>query len=222
MSKKTKSTSGPSKWAKPMVQQGVNAVTDSYQQNKPRLDGLMGQLDGFLPQIGQNTMNNQNLAAANDYNMGVLGGDYLDGNPYLEAMIGRTSNDVQNRVNGAIGTRGRTGGDAHSQIMTRELADSQNALRYQNYATERGFQNQAVGQAAGLNNAYNQNVATLLAAYQGAADLPWSNTNNYARGLAGLLGNATTTTQSPGLGASLMQAIGSASQAAGAYFGGKG
>lgn len=204
MSKKSSSTSGPSKWAKPYIQQGVTALSSVYNKAQPNLENMMGTFNTALPGIVDQTTHDQGLAAASGYNQDVLGGKYLgQGNPYLERMIGQTAGDVQNRVNGSIGARGRTGGDAHSQILSRELANSENGLRYNDYNNERGRMDSAVSGAAGLSGAGNQDIAALLATLQGGAELPYTGVDHYTQGLAALLGNAQTTTQKQGAGATL-------------------
>jgi hypothetical protein len=212
--KSSKSTTGPSKFAQPYIRAGADALNSVYQKAQPQLDTLTDTFSSSLPDIIKNTMQNPNLAAAGGYNADVLGGKFLgEGNPYLERMIGRTADDVQNRVNGSIGARGGAGGSAHSQILTRELADAENNLRYADYGTERGRMDSAVGQAAGLSSAGNQGIATLLASLQSGADLPYTGVDHYAGGLAGLLGNSTTTKQSQPWGPALLQGIGSAAGA---------
>jgi hypothetical protein len=57
-------------------------------------------------------------------------GKYLDGNPYIDSMIGRTNAGVNANFSGA----GRYGSGAHAGY----LAEAGNALRYQNYNDERG------------------------------------------------------------------------------------
>jgi hypothetical protein len=80
----------------------------------------------------------------------TIGGGYLQGNPYLEAMIGRTNDDVQARM-GQLGYgSGSFGNTGVQQTAARTLADSSNALRYQNYGDERGRQMAAIGAAPGM------------------------------------------------------------------------
>jgi len=132
----------------------------------------------------------------NSYTQNVLGGQYLNGNPYLDNIVGQTADDVANRVNGAIGLAGRTGGDAHSQILARELANSENNLRYTDYNNQMSRMDQAAQNATSLAGAGNQGIATLLAYLQEGADLPMSGVNDYVNGIGRLFGNSQTTTQS--------------------------
>lgn len=94
----------------------------------------------------------------------TIGGGYLQGNPYLEAMIGRTNDDVQARM-GQLGYgSGSFGNSGVQQTAARTLADSANALRYQNYGDERGRQMVAIGAAPGMAQADYADANALLGA----------------------------------------------------------
>lgn len=201
MGGKSRTTTGPSKAALPALNAGTTALNNAYGQSSGLANQAVGILQENLPAVLGQTLNNPNLAAANSYNQDVLGGKYLSGNPYLDQQIANTNSSVANGVNGAIGTRGLTGGSAQSQILARELAKNESNLRYTDYSNERSRMDSAVGQATGLASAGNQGIATLLAYLTGTAQLPQSVASQYAGGLNSLWGNSQTTTQSksPGL-----------------------
>lgn len=215
MGSKSTSTSGPSKAALPNINAATNALGSAYQQAQPFVNAGTEALQAGLPQVLGQTLNNPTLGAANSYTQDVLGGKYLTGNPYLEQQIATTNSSVANGVNGAIGTRGLTGGSAQSQILARELAKNESGLRYADYNTERSRMDGAVGNAAGLSSAGNQGIAALLAYLQGGASLPLDAASQYAQGINGLWGNSTTTTQktNPGLAAIMAQIAGNAASA---------
>lgn len=216
MSKKSKTTTGPSKQALPYLQSASSAVQSAYNQNAPQVQQIASMIQGGLPGLADKAFgSNPLVTAAQGYNTDVLSGKYLDaGNPYLSGIISSTADDVTNRVNGAIGLRGRTGGDAHSQILGRELASAENTLRYGDYNSERERMAAASAGAPGLASAEYAGIAPFLAAAEAGAEIPFTASNNLASALAGLWGNSQTTTQKQGLGSALLQAAGAA---AGAY-----
>lgn len=153
--------------------------------------------------IGAQNLVNRNLSGAN-----------LNGNPYLDAILGRTREDVVGRVGDEFGTAGRFGGGMHQAIVSRELADAENRARYGDYAQERGYQQDAIGQAGGL----MQGSQSLL---NNAAELPWIGVqaaNGAVRQASNGYGTSTTTnSQSGGLGQML---LGAASGGLNAYLSG--
>lgn len=191
-------------------------MQNAYNQNAPQVQQIASLIQGGLPGLAEKAFgDNPLVTAAQGYNTNVLNGQYLDqGNPYLSGMISDTANDVTDRVNGAIGLRGRTGGDAHSAILGRELARAENNLRYSDYSSERDRMAAAASGAPALASAEYAGIAPLLAAAGAGAEIPFTASNNLAQALAGLWGNSQTTTQSQGLGSALLQGLGAG---AGAY-----
>jgi hypothetical protein len=194
MSKKSKSTNDPSAFAKPYITSGANAVQSAYQSNQPNIANISSFLQSNMPSIGARLTNDPGLAAAGGYNNDVLGGKYLNGNPHLQNVIDNTNSDVANRVNASIGTRGGAGGSAQSAILARELAKNEGNLRYQDYATERGYQDHAVGNAAQLSGAGDNNLQTLLQYLTGQATIPQSGATTYASSIGGLMSPYQTKT----------------------------
>ena len=84
------------------------------------------------------------------YYTDVLSGKYLDaGNPYLQSRIDATANDVTKAANRRFSNAGLGSGysTAASNILTTNLANSANALRYEDYNNERARMAQAGSQA---------------------------------------------------------------------------
>ncbi|ODU22781.1 MAG: hypothetical protein ABS87_01025 [Sphingomonas sp. SCN 67-18] len=215
MSKKSKSETGPSKFSQPYISSAANTVQNTFNANQGAISDIASTIQGGIPGLADKAFgDNPLVAAAKSYNQDVLSGKYLSGNPLLEEMISKTAGDVTNRVNGAIGMRGRTGGDAHSSILGRELASAENSLRYSDYDAERARMAGASSAVPGLESAEYAGIAPLLAAAQAGAEIPFTGSNNLASAIAALMGNSTSTTSKQGLGAALMQAAGAA---AGAY-----
>jgi hypothetical protein len=208
MSKKTTTETGPSKFAQPYITAGANAVQSAYQGNQQNIQNISKLMQDNTGNVLGQTLNNPGLQQAGAYNSDVLGGKYLNGNPYLQGIIDNTNSDVSNKVNAAIGTRGGAGGSAQAAIMARELAKNESNLRYTNYNNERSNQQAAVGGAASLSGAGDSNIAALLSYLTGQAQIPQSGANSYAAAIGGLLGNSTTSTSTQGAGSTIAGLLG--------------
>lgn len=208
-SSKTKTTNDPWKPAQPFILKGLEQSGQVFDQQQPTLNKYSGmQMDTYgrvAPGAEQGILGSQSLV--ND----TLAGKYLNGNPYLEGVLGKTRENITNNVQSQFAGAGRYGSDYNVGELSRQLADAENQMRYQNYGQERAYQNEAIGQAQGLMNG----TQGLL---NNAAELPWI-------GVGALNGNVrqasngygtTTTKQGMNIGQSLLQG---ASSAAGAYFG---
>jgi hypothetical protein len=210
--KTSKSSTGPSTAAMPYITGASSAIGDAVANNAGNLAGigstLTSQFNNYAGNMGAG------LQPAQSYTSDVLGGKYLTGNPYLQGQIDTTANDVTDRVNSIFGAAGRTGSGAHTESLSRGLAEAENGLRYQDYSAERARQDSAVGQSIGLNQAGNANLGTLLQLGQGAAELPYLGANTLARGYGSLWGGATTSGQTPSTAQSIQQGLGTALQAA--------
>lgn len=94
----------------------------------------------------------------------TIGGDYLQGNPYLDAMIGQAQGDLADQYryatapanmamasrSGSLDNSGVAGKDMMDRFsLMRAMGDVENQMRYGNYAQERQNQLGAVGQALG-------------------------------------------------------------------------
>jgi hypothetical protein len=203
----SKTTSGPSKQALPYLQSASGAVQGVYDANKGNLSELGGGLMDAYRKFSTNA--GSDLAGTRGYANDVLGGKYLtQQNPYLKDMIDQTNNSVMDRVNALFSQAGQTGSTAQVGSLGRELANSENALRYQNYSDEMARMGNAAQLGLGLDQATNADAATQAALAQAAAELPYTGADKLAAALGGLWGNSTTTKSSPGLGSVLGQAIG--------------
>lgn len=191
----------------------MGTIANTVGANQGHLDEMAGQLRGFLPGLGERAFGaNPGLDAANQYAMDSIGGKYLDQqNPYLQGMIDSTSNDVSDRVNSLFARSGASLGTQHAGILGKELANSQNSLRYGNYAQERQMQQGAAGLMPSLNASQYAGVMPYLAATQGAAGLPFTGIQNLGQigSLAGGYGTQSGT-QPGGWGQQLLGAAASA------------
>lgn len=188
-STKSTSTTNPSTFSMP-------AVSDAASVLRPGFDAATANNATLMPRIN----------AALDYSQGVLNGNYLNGNPYLQNVIDSTNRDITNGVDSQFEGSGRYGSGNFAGVLARAIGDNENKIRYGDYAQERAYQNAAPGQLAGLIGV--------------SAGLPQAAGNTYAEAVRNLLGNYTTTdgksttTTSPAIGPTILSALASAAQAA--------
>jgi len=163
---KTKSTESlaPSAYSQPYIDQAVTTVNQGAQQSQDLLNRYLPQGEKSLSYFGD-----------------VMGGKYLDqSNPYLQGMIDQTNESVGNQVDSRFSSAGRYGSDYNVGELARQLSNSENNLRYGNYATERGYQN-----SAALGN---------LAGIESLAGMPSQFANNQANAINSLVGKYVTST----------------------------
>lgn len=172
---------------------------------RPNIDDAAGVLKpGFEAATANNALLMPRVNSALDYSQGVMNGNFLNGNPHLQSVIDASNRDITDSVGSRFEGAGRYGSGAHQGVLGRAIGDNENKLRYADYAQERGYQNQAPGQLAGL-------VAL-------SAGLPQAAGNTYSEAVRNLLGNYNTTdsktTSSPAIGPMILNALASAAQAA--------
>ena len=204
--KKTVQSNTPWAPAQPYILKGLEQSGAVFDQQQPTLNKYSGmQMDTYgrvAPGAEAGIIGAQGLV--ND----TISGKYLSGNPYLDAVLGRTRENVGDAVAGEFMQAGRYGSGYNQAILARELADAENSARMQDYSRERAYQNDAVGQAQQL-------MGGSQSLLNNAAELPWIGVgalNGNVRNASGGYGT-TTTKQSGGLLNSLLQAgtsIGSA------------
>jgi hypothetical protein len=184
---KSTQTTAPSTYSAPYVTDAANVL-------RPGFEAATANNSTLLPRIN----------SALDYSQGVMNGNYLNGNPYLQNVINASNRDVTSGVDSKFEGAGRYGSGDYAGVLARALADNENKLRYADYAQERQYQNQAPGQLAGLTGV--------------SASLPQAAGNTYAEAIRGLLGQYNTTngtvTQSQPIGPMILSAMASAAQAA--------
>ena len=231
-------TSGIDPSVKPYVTWGLEQAKDLYSQPGPSYYpgqtyvGPSGQTTSALGSAEQiATGGNPLLQGALQQQQNVIGGQYLQNNPYFnQAMAGaaqgatQTYNDAIKAAQSNASMAGRYGSGASADIQNRAastlantLANKYGELAYQNYATERGMQNQAAQNAPTLSQSRYQDVNQLLnlgqigEGYQQQAlqsdidrynyeqNLPYQQLSNYASLIQGTpMGQTSTTTTSGG------------------------
>ncbi len=81
---------------------------------------------------------------AKDYTQGLLSGDFLNSNPYLDATFNKAADQVQGRVNSAFGAGGRFGSELNQQMMGESLGDLATNIYGGNYDQERNRMQQGL------------------------------------------------------------------------------
>lgn len=207
MKKKTVQSNDPWKPAQPYILQNLQQQDDVFKSSQPQLmDYAKQQRDTYgrvAPGAEAGIMGAQSLVNRN------LSGANMQANPYLDAILGKTRENVAGSVNDQFGPAGRFGSGMHAAILSRELADAENQARYQDYATERGYQQDAIGQAQQL-------MGGSQSLLNNAAELPWIGVqaaNGAVRQASSGYGTSTTTQK----GSLLESLLNAGSKAAGAY-----
>lgn len=172
--------------ALPHINAATGALDTAFAQAQPNLNTVTDALGKTF--AGYQTVN-PNLTAANSYVGDVLGGKFMEGNPYLQGMIDQTNDSVMDRVNALFSRAGQTGSSRQIGELGKQLSDAELRLRYGNYTDEQNRMGAAVQQAAGLNAQENANIQTQGALGTLWTGLPLDVASQYAQGQAGLWGN---------------------------------
>lgn len=198
---KTKTTSDPWLPAQPYILANLQQQDNVFKSTQPQLEAYAGQQRDTYGRVapgaeagitGAQALVNRNLSGAN-----------LTANPYLDAILAKTRENVTGSVNDQFGPAGRFGSGMHAAILARELADAENSARYQDYATERGYQQDAIGDAQNL-------MGGAQGLLNNAAELPWIGiqaSNGAVRQASSGYGTQTTK-QKTGLGGILGGVLG--------------
>lgn len=205
-SSKSKTTNDPWAPAQPYILKGLEQSSKVFDQQQPELNKYSKMsLDAYgrmAPGAEAGITGAQTLV--ND----TLSGKYLSGNPYLQSVLDKSNADISDGVSSMFSGAGRYGSGYNQSVLAKALADNENALRYQDYATERGRQSDAIDQAQSL-------MGGSQSLLNNAAELPWI-------GVGALNGNVRqasngygtqSTTSNPGLYQSLLQGVGTAAKA---------
>lgn len=232
----TKSELDPT--VKPFVQYGLEQAKGLYQSNTPAYYsgqtyvGPSAQTQAAL-QAQQNRalVGNPLLTQAQRQQSDVISGNYLQNNPYFnQALAGAAQGATQNyndaiaQAQSSLSKAGRYGSNVGADIQNRAantlantLTNKYGELAYQNYAAERGMQNQAAQYAPTLAQADYADINQLAAAGKTAEDyqktalqadidrfnyqqnLPYQKLSAYLGSAYGVpTGQVSTTTQSGG------------------------
>lgn len=191
--KKTVQSNDPWKPAQPYILKNLQQQDAVFNSTQPQLEQYAGMQRDTYGRVAPGA--EQGIIGAQDLVNRNLSGANLQGNPYLDAILGKTRENVTGAVNDQFGSSGRFGSGMHAAILGRELADAENRARYQDYGVERGYQQQAINDTQNL-------MGGSQSLLNNAAELPWIGVqaaNGAVRQASGGYGT-TTTKQSGGLG----------------------
>jgi hypothetical protein len=153
LSKKSKSKTVSTPWApaSPYILGAAQGVTDTVHANAGNLQHQEDQLNGMLPGLQSQA---QGVAGQMQPGIGyannVLGGKYLNANPYTQGLMQQAGNDAANHMNSTYSMAGRTGSNAAQSNLARGVDYAENQVGFQNYQNERGLQNNAAAMLPGL------------------------------------------------------------------------
>ena len=243
----TSAQSAPWTGVSPYLEEGFSEARRLYETGGPKGFGRSTVAD-FSGPTESALQSIENTAMAGSPNIGIgqnllgqtLSGDFLNSNPYLDAMYNQAASNVtrnyQEAVAPSIGAnaeaQGRYGSGLYQNMMAnsqRELGDSLGRLGTdiygQNYATERGRQDAAIGKIPSMAGMNYFDANQMLGAggirdtqagniikdeynrYMFDQNRPGINLANYQNALAGNFGG-TTTAQQPDYGNSTASKIG--------------
>jgi hypothetical protein len=140
----------------------ANQKYKPYQGN--RVSAVTPGQQRMVSGIYQN-LNNPLVNKATNYTSNVIGGKFMQGNPYLEGMLDQGKKGITDSFNKTmrpqmdanIARQNAFGGSGWAQAnrdmnsdLASQLSDMETQMRYQNYATEMGRRDNAVNDARGL------------------------------------------------------------------------
>jgi hypothetical protein len=176
---------------KPFVQYGLEQAKGLYNSNTPQYYGGQTYVSpsaqtqaALQAQQTRALAGNPLLTQGQQQQSDVISGNYLQNNPYFnQAMQGAAQgattnyNDAIKAAQGNASMAGRYGSNVAADIQNRAattlsntLANKYGDLAYQNYANERGMQNQAAQYAPTMANADYNDINQLAAVGKTAED----------------------------------------------------
>jgi len=184
---------------------GLDRMSQLSRQRNNVQQVLPGQIQGAQGAFGRGL----------DQLQSTVGGDYLNGNPYMMAALETGANRIEDRVNRSMSGLGRYGSGAHTDILSRNLGDYYNTGLMNNYNTERGYQVNAGNNLLSYGSQAPQLAGMLDQANQGQANLQLTtgqmrdemdkaermagiNSANYLAGLGGQIGAMGGTSEGSG------------------------
>lgn len=139
--------------------------------------------------------------AAGQLTQDTIGGQYLQGNPYIDQIAKQAGQDAAGQINSTFSRFNRTGSPAHSEAMARGVASATLPFRGQQYDNERGRQAQAALFAPQLAGQDYQDLAALrgVGAQREAKaaevrDMPYQNLAQLQGSITGQYGGQQTQT----------------------------
>jgi len=191
-SKKTKQTTKPVYEAEIKGAHGV--LSNTYNEQAPKIAGYADQIGELIPGLlDRYKEGDPAINAARGYVTDTINGD--GSNPYLQDIIDQTNQSVSTGTNASLGTRGLAGGSVAAKIISKQLADNEGRLRYNDYDRNEERRARAAGMAPGIAAGDLMTLAPAFGAAELASGLPMDAATKYAAGTGGLLGQYTNSEQ---------------------------
>lgn len=175
------------------IKGAYGSLTNTYNQQAPKIAGIADSLTGMLPEMQQRYMDgNPALNAAEGYVTDTLAGDGT--NPNLDAWIADQQGQTQNMLGAKLNKLGvGPAGTTYQGLAARENARVGLGMRYADWDAGQQRKAQAAGMAPGISAAESASIAPMLGVAELGAGLPMNAAMQYAGGTAGLLGDYTDT-----------------------------
>jgi hypothetical protein len=87
-------------------------------------------------------------------------GKMLTGNPYAEDIIKLNARDMGDAINLSSSGAGRYGSGAHQELLAQNIGDMASKARFDNFNTERGYQQDAIGSLFNAGQQQRDNIGT--------------------------------------------------------------
>ena len=183
-------------WANPYAVAGVGEIMDVYSKNKDNLAGQGAAANDMLAKFKTNLGAASEVAGkGRSYTSDVLGGNYLEGNPFLEGIIDKTGRSVTDSVNSNFSSAGRYGSGAYTGVLADKLAENENALRYSDYDNQMTRMDAAADRAS---REEAQAAALAMGQQELAAKIPYMGTQELAQALSALFSGGSSSGSSSG------------------------
>ena len=198
-SQTTSTNSAPWPAAQPALKQGLTDATKLYksgvgsqpytgstvvpyaQQTIQGMNQQQGAANAAAPAFQDNFRQvaaNASNGGLNDLQRGAVDrlqpmadGSMMEGNPFLDGIIKKNADDIRNQTAQMASAAGRYGSGAHTDLISEKIGEMANTARFNNYNTERGYMQDAIGSIfnAGQQqqNNINGNAGALAGAYEG-------------------------------------------------------
>lgn len=174
------------RWARPFAQAGAASAQQVFNQNQPATQALASNVQGMVPGLmSMFNQGNSGVKAAQDYAGNVLSGGFMQGNPYLEQIIGNARSGISDEVNSQFSLSGRYGSGAHTGVLADSLADMESNLRYNDYGQQQQRMDSMAALTPTLAQANYVGLPEILQTAGVGAEIPYVGLNSYA----GALGN---------------------------------
>lgn len=175
------SVSEPSAVVQPYLSYGLSEAQRLYQAGgTPAISPSTATSQALQAMQNRALAGSPLLGASQQQQLGTIGGNYLSGNPFFQGAFQPAAQAATSAFNQAIGNiesqasrAGRYGSGAANALqntaagtLAQNLANTAGQLAYQNYAQERGLQQQSALQAPAMAAADYADIQALLGAGQ--------------------------------------------------------